>query len=94
MATGKHDIIGKITSRIGFSNRRSVELVENLLEIMKKSLEDGNDILISGFGKFSVREKSERKGRNPATGDSMILKQRKVICFKQSGVLKDRMNNV
>ena len=79
MATVKNDIVEKITSRIGFSNKRSVELLENLLEIMKKALESGDSVLISGFGKFSVRGKAERRGRNPATGDAMILKGKKVV---------------
>ena len=92
MAVTKKEIIETITSRIGYSHKQSADLLENLLEIMKKSLEDGNDILISGFGKFSVREKGERRGRNPATGDAMMLKPRKVVGFKHSGVLKDRMN--
>ena len=92
MAVTKKEIIETITAKIGFSNRQASDLFENFLEIMKKTLEDGNDILISGFGKFSVREKGERRGRNPATGDAMMLKQRKVVGFKHSGVLKDKIN--
>ncbi len=88
MAVTKKEIIEKITSRIGYSHKQS----SDLLEIMKKSLDGGNDILISGFGKFSVKEKGERRGRNPATGESMMLKERKVVGFEQSGVLKDKVN--
>ena len=92
MTVTKKEIIETITNRIGYSNKQASDLFENFLEIMKKSLEDGNDILISGFGKFSVKEKGERRGRNPATGASMMLKQRKVVGFQRSGVLKDKMN--
>ncbi len=88
----KNDIIERVTERIGFSKSMSVELMELLLESMKSSLEKDDDILISGFGKFSVKEKAERKGRNPATGDDMILDKRRVVTFKYSGVLKDRLN--
>ena len=93
MTITKNDIIERVTERIGFSRRQSVELVELLLETMKSSLEKGDDILISGFGKFSVKQKAERKGRNPATGSDMMLDKRKVVAFKHSGVLKDRLNN-
>ena len=92
MTITKNDIIERVTERIGFSRRESVELVELLLETMKSSLEKGDDILISGFGKFSVKQKAERKGRNPATGNDMMLDKRKVVTFKHSGVLKDRLN--
>jgi len=62
------------------------------LEIMKKTLENGEDILISGFGKFCVKAKKERKGRNPATGDDMMLAPRKVVTFKCSGKLREKIN--
>jgi integration host factor subunit alpha len=62
------------------------------LEILKKTLENGEDILISGFGKFWVREKRERRGRNPATGEDLMLAPRKVIVFICSGVLRDKIN--
>jgi integration host factor subunit alpha len=71
---------------------RSVELVESVLEIIKKSLENGEDVLISGFRKFCVKNKRERKGRNPQTGDDMTLKQRRVVTFRSSGVLRDKVN--
>ena len=93
MTLTKNDIIERVTERIGFSRRQSVELVELLLETMKSSLEKDDDILISGFGKFSVKQKAERKGRNPATGSDMMLDKRTVVTFKHSGVLKDRLNN-
>ena len=68
-----------------------IYLLETLLELMKNSLEKGDDVLISGFGKFCVKEKAERKGRNPATGDDLILPSRKIVSFKCSSVLRDRI---
>lgn len=68
------------------------ETVELLLEIMKRTMEDGEDILISGFGKFCVKDKRKRRGRNPATGDSMILGQRRIVAFKCARMLRDKVN--
>jgi len=67
-------------------------LFESLLEIMKDKLASGEDILISGFGKFCVKEKNQRKGRNPATGDDLILRPRKVVTFQCSQVLRQKIN--
>ncbi|HDL89465.1 MAG TPA: integration host factor subunit alpha [Thermodesulforhabdus norvegica] len=67
-------------------------IVETMFEIIKQTLENGEDVLISGFGKFSVRSKSQRRGRNPQTGDPMILPARRVVTFKCSGVLRSKMN--
>ncbi|MEE8430551.1 MAG: integration host factor subunit alpha [Candidatus Desulfatibia sp.] len=82
----------KFKEQLGFSRGQSVETVEILLEIIKKTLESGEDILISGFGKFCVKEKAERRGRNPATGGDMMLPPRKVVTFKCSGKLRDKVN--
>jgi integration host factor subunit alpha len=84
--------IESISNQIGYSKNHSSEIVETLLEIIKKSLESGADVLISGFGKFCVKDKKERKGRNPATGEGMMLRPRRVVTFKCSGRLKDRIN--
>ena len=70
----------------------TIETVETLLELMKSTLESGDDVLISGFGKFCVRNKRKRRGRNPATGDDMILDARRVVTFQCSGKLRDRVN--
>ncbi len=94
MALTKADIVGKIHNELGFSRNQSVELVENLTEIMKRTLENGEDVLISGFGKFCVKQKSQRRGRNPATGDDMMLEPRKVVTFKCSGKLRRKINGV
>jgi integration host factor subunit alpha len=92
MALTKIQIVESIHSQIGFTQKGSSEIVETLLEIIKNTLESGEDVLISGFGKFCVKEKKERKGRNPATGDAMMLAPRKVVTFKCSGKLRDRIN--
>ena len=75
MTLTKAIIIETIADQIGYPKNHSSEIVESLLEIIKKALEFGDDVLISGFGKFSVKEKKERKGRNPASGEDMILEQ-------------------
>ncbi|MGA7143051.1 MAG: integration host factor subunit alpha [Desulfobacterales bacterium] len=91
MALTKNDIITSI-HELGFTKKKSVEVIETLLEIMKSTLENGEDVLISGFGKFCIKKKKERRGRNPATGSDLILKERKVVTFKCSGKLRDKIN--
>ena len=95
MTLRKSQIVDEIHERaLGFnhSRKKSVETVEILLEIIKRTLENGEDLLISGFGKFCVREKKERKGRNPATGETLMLKPRKIVTFNCSGRLRDKVN--
>ena len=92
MTLTKAQVAESIQNRIGFPRKKSVELLETLLEIIKKSLETGDDILISGFGKFCVKHKAERKGRNPATGNDLMLPPRKVVSFKCSSVLRDKIS--
>ena len=92
MTLTKAQIVETICNQIGFSKNKSSEIVETLLEITKSTLESGEDVLISNFGKFCVKQKDERKGRNPATGDAMMLAPRKVVTFKCSGKLRDRIN--
>lgn len=96
MSLTKFDIIETINTRLGrsFSKNQASEIVEILLEIIKETLEDGEDVLISGFGKFCVKEKNARKGRNPATGDAMTLPKRHVVTFKCSHTLRDKVNHV
>ena len=76
----------------GFTRKKSIETVETLLELIKSELESGDDVMISGFGKFCVKNKKKRKGRNPATGKDLILAPRKVVTFKWSGKLKEKLN--
>ena len=80
------------TEAAWLSEKKSVELTETLLEIIKSTLESGEDVLVSGFGKFCVQHKRERKGRNPATGRDMVLPARRIVTFKWSGRLRDKLN--
>ena len=93
MTLTKNDIVTTV-NELGFTKKKSVEIVETLLEIMKSSLERSDDVLISGFGKFCVKEKDRRRGRNPATGDDISLRARKVVTFKCSGKLRTRINHL
>ena len=92
MTLKKTHIVDRIREESGIIRNESTELVESLLEIIKSTLESGEDVLVSGFGKFCVREKKERRGRNPATGDELILVPRKVVTFKCSGKLRDKID--
>jgi integration host factor subunit alpha len=92
MALTKDDLAKAIAESNGFPLNRSQELVEILLELIKTELTAGKDVLVSGFGKFCVKEKRERRGRNPATGDSMMLRPRRVVTFKCSGQLRKKIN--
>ena len=92
MTLTKARIIEEIQTELRFSKKETTDLIETLLEIMKRTMENGEDVLISGFGKFCVKEKQQRRGRNPATGDDMMLSPRQVVTFKCSGKLRDRIN--
>ena len=92
MTLTKAIIAEAISKKMSYSNKESLKMLDSLLEIMKQTLESGEDVLISGFGKFSVKEKRERKGRNPQNGQPMMIAPRKVLTFKCSGKLKDRIN--
>ena len=81
MTLTKAQMVESVQNQTGLPGNRSSEIVENLLEIIKSTLESGEDVLISGFGKFSVREKNARKGRNPSTGEDMMLEARKVVTY-------------
>lgn len=91
MALTKTDMVDTIQKRIGFSRKKSTDLIETFIEIMKRTIESGDDVLVSGFGKFCVKEKKQRKGRNPATGQDMLLAPRRVVTFKCSSVLRDKV---
>ena len=88
----KANIVDAVAEGNGYTRKKSIEIVEILLELIKQSLESGEDVLISGFGKFCVKNKKKRKGRNPATGKDLILAPRKVVIFKWSGKLKEKLN--
>lgn len=93
MTLTKADLVQSLTDQIGLSKNRSSEVTETLLEIIKRTLASGEDVLVSGFGKFCVNEKAKRKGRNPATGESLMLKPRRVVTFKVSGKLRKKINS-
>ncbi len=92
MTCTKTTIIEKISEEIEQSPSDAKNTVEELLEIIKTTLASGEDVMVSGFGKFCVNEKAPRKGRNPATGRSMVLGKRRVVTFKCAGGLKDQLN--
>jgi integration host factor subunit alpha len=92
MTLTKAKIIEKIADQIGYPKNHSSEILESLFEIIKRSLESGDDVLISGFGKFCVKEKGERRGRNPSTGEDMMMKPKKVVTFRCSRNLRDKIN--
>jgi integration host factor subunit alpha len=94
MSLTKAGIVQIVAQQTGLTKDRSIHAVETLMALMKETLASGEDVLISGFGKFCVKEKSQRRGRNPATGGSMMLPDRKVVTFKCSGKLRDRCNGI
>ena len=92
MTLTKANLLEAISEKIGFPKNKSGEIFETMLEIIKTTLVSGDDVLISGFGKFCVKNKKKRKGRNPATGKDMMLVPRRVVTFKCSGKIRDRIN--
>jgi integration host factor subunit alpha len=93
MTVTKADLAQKVAENCGFLKGEAQEIVEKLLEIMKASLIAGKGVVISGFGKWSVREKRARRGRNPKTGEAMVLDARRVVTWKYSPALKDAVNS-
>ena len=93
MALTKSEIVTSVHD-LGFTKKKSVEVIESLLEIIKRSLESSEDVLISGFGKFCVKDKAKRRGRNPATGEDLMLRGRRVVTFKCSGKLRQKIDGL
>ena len=93
MTLKKAHLVEAIAEQNGFPKSQSSNIVETLLELIKNSLESGDDVLISGFGKFCVKEKKLRRGRNPSTGEDMMLVPRKVVTFRCSGQLRKKVNS-
>ena len=94
MTLKKEHLVRTIQNHLDLPKARSVELVESVLETIKTTLVNGEDVLLSGFGKFYVKSKGERRGRNPQTGDRMMLDSRRVVTFKCSPVLRDEINGL
>ena len=92
MTLTKANIVEAIAEQTGYTKHQSSEVIETLLEIIKRTLESGEDVLVSRFGKFCVKEKRERKGRNPATGEDMMMEPRRVVTFRCSRQLRDKVN--
>ncbi len=92
MTLTKAQIIEAVLKENRFTRKKSVESIEIILELIKSTLAFGDDVLISGFGKFCVTEKRQRKGRNPATGKAMMLAPRRVVTFRCSRQLRDKIN--
>ena len=88
----KADLVEQIYERVGFSKNESAELVEDIFEIIKTTLESGENIKIQGFGNFEVKQKNDRTGRNPQTGEAITIQARRVLTFKPSMVLKAALN--
>ncbi len=92
MSLTKADIIDSIYNSTNLPKTKSAEIFDSLLEIIKKELESCEDILISGFGKFCVKDKNKRRGRNPQTGEDLMLESKRVVTFRCSSVLRDKLN--
>ncbi len=92
MTLRKAHLIDSVRRQMTFPRSYSTRLVESLLEIIKRTLESGEDVLMTGFGKFCVKDKKKRNGWNPQTGEGLVLRARRVVRFKSSGLLKDRVN--
>ena len=93
MTLTKEKIIDNIYNQVGLSKNQSRRVVESLLEIIKQTLTKKENLLISGFGKFIVKDKAARKGRNPQTTEDLRLRARKVVVFRTSGVLRKKINH-
>ena len=92
MSITKAHLADSIHKQIGLPQNQSIQALESILEIIKETLETGEDVMITGFGKFFVKDKKKRRGRNPQTGEDLILGRRRVVGFKCSGKLRERMN--
>jgi integration host factor subunit alpha len=92
MTLTKAQIVENLFARNIFTKGESAHIIETVFELVKQSLENGDDVLISGFGKFTVKDKSQRRGRNPHTGEPIELPHRRVVTFKCSSVLREKIN--
>jgi integration host factor subunit alpha len=88
----KADLVERIHTKIGFSKKESADMLESVFSIVKNTLEAGEKIKIAGFGNFEVKQKKDRKGRNPQTGESITIEARRILTFKPSTLLKNAIN--
>jgi integration host factor subunit alpha len=89
----KADIIETIYEKVGLSKKESSHIIEQIFEIIRSAMENGEKVKISGFGNFNIRSKKLRRGRNPQTGEEIEISARSVLTFKASPVLKKVLNN-
>ncbi len=94
MTLTKSQMVDIFTDKLDLSRKKCADILETLLETIKHSLENEKDVLISGYGKFCIKKKNARRGRNPATGDDMILDKRKVVAFRCSHLLREKINRL
>ena len=94
MTLTKANIVGEVAKQNGYPKNQSFEMIEILLKIMKRTLESGEDVLVSGFGKFCAKTKHGRRGRNPSTGEDMMLEPRRVVTFNCPRKLRDKINGL
>jgi integration host factor subunit alpha len=95
MTLTKADLVQQVyKTHENMTKLQATEAIETLLRIIKDCLANGEDLLISGFGKFNVKNKKARRGRNPQTGEELILEERRVITFKPSGILRTSINRM
>lgn len=93
MTLDKAGIVSALYSKLGYSKKEAREIVEAVLETIKTTLEQGEDVRLSGFGKFVIRSKRSRVGRNPKTGEAVEITARRVLTFKPSTILQERVRN-
>jgi integration host factor subunit alpha len=92
MTVTKASLIKSIYNTVNLPRQESISAVESLFENIKRTLESGEDVMISGFGKFCLKDKTERRGRNPQTGDAMLMDARRIVTFKCSNIMRDKIN--
>jgi integration host factor subunit alpha len=92
MAITKSDMTGNLYEKLGLSKRECADIVDRVFAVIKTTLADGEDVMLSGFGKFMIKHKRARRGRNPLTGEAMKIEERKVLVFRLSQVLRDEIN--
>ena len=92
MSLTKIDVIESVREKLGIPKKDCVRIVESVFDIIKSEFVKGNDVMISGFGKWAVLKKKKRRGRNPQTGEALMIHARKVVTFKSSPLLRDKIN--
>jgi len=92
MTLTKNEIVNSMYEQLGIPRKECTQITESIFDIIKEELENGNPVMVSGFGKWMVKSKRKRNGRNPKTGESMVIDARKVVTFKPSNRLRDDLN--